>query len=96
MTQKFQFSNELESAMPGVSVEETFRGEVLFPENEEDESPTLLWLFRDGVECRVPPISVSQKDWREFEARCIQEARDQQWRDHLQQWRDHLKIIPKQ
>lgn len=85
MTQQFKFSNELTSVMPGVTVEETFTGQVQFPspENEEDESPVLLWLFRDGVECRVPPISVSQKDWAVFEQRCIQAARDQQWQDHL-------------
>ena len=88
MTQKFQFSNELESAMPGVSVEETFWGEVLFPENEEDESPTLLWLFRDGVECRVPPIAVSMRDWAKFEARCIRAARDQQYMESLKKERE--------
>lgn len=85
MTQQFKFSNELTSAMPGVTIEETFTGQVQFPSpgNEEDESPILLWLFRDGVECRVPPISVSPKEWAVFEARCIQEARDAQWQDHL-------------
>lgn len=73
--------------MPGVCVEETFTGQVQFPKNEEYEAPTLLWLFRDGVECRVPPISVSMADWAKFEARCIQAARDQQWQDHLKESR---------
>lgn len=85
MTQKFQFSHEIESALPGASIEETFWGEVYFPENEEDESPMILWLFRDGIECRVPPIGASMHDWAKFEARCIQAARDQQYLDSLKE-----------
>jgi hypothetical protein len=81
MIQKFQFSNELESAMPGVTVEETFRGEVLFPVDEEEEYPYVVTLFRDGVECVFPPNSVSKTEWRKFSDRCIQEARDAAWRE---------------
>jgi hypothetical protein len=83
MTQKFSISNELPSLMPGVTVEETFTGEVAFPPNEEDDEPYILILRRNGVECRVPPISVSMSDWERFEAVLIQAARDQQWHDHL-------------
>jgi hypothetical protein len=81
MTQLFQFSNELFSAIPGVTVEETFMGEVFFPHDEEEESPYVTALFRDGVERVVPPKSVSKTDWIKFEARCIQEARDAAWRE---------------
>lgn len=83
MIQNFKFSNEIESLMPGVTVEETFHGQVQFPADEEDEYPTILWLFRDGVECRVPPISVSMSDWAKFEAKLIQAARDQQYLESL-------------
>jgi len=79
MTQQFHFSNELQSAMPGVTITENFHGQVQFPGlelGEDTEDPVLLWLFRDGVECRIPPVSVSMAEWAAFEARCFQAARE--------------------
>lgn len=87
MVQNFNFSVELESLLPGVTIEETFAGQVMFPADEEDESPYILILFRDGVECRVPPIATSAKDWRKFEERVIQAARDQQYMEDLKKER---------
>lgn len=87
MVQNFNFSNELESLLPGVTIEETFAGQVMFPADEEDEAPYILILFRDGVECRVPPIATSVKDWRKFEVRVIQAARDQKYMEDLKKER---------
>ena len=84
MKQKFQFSNEIESALPGCQIEETFSGVVELFE-DDDTDPYILELYRDGVECAVPPRAVSIADWNAFESRCIQAARDTQWIEHLKE-----------
>lgn len=85
MIQNFNFSNELESLLPGVTIEETFTGQVMFPPYEED--PYILILFRDGVECRVPPIATSAADWHKFEVRVTQAAMDQKYMEDLKKER---------
>lgn len=76
MIKKFNFKVETPAAMPGVMHVEHFTGQVQFPdpENEECEQPQLLWLFRNGVECRTPPVSVGLNEWQIFQQRLFEEA----------------------
>lgn len=76
MIKNFNFTVETPAAMPGVMHTETFTGQVQFPtqENEEYEEPQILILFRNGVECRVPPVAVSIYEWAKFANRIFDEA----------------------
>jgi hypothetical protein len=79
MIQKFNFSIEIPSTMPGCWIEETFSGCCYIPKNDDDDWPALEQLFRNGVEIDFPPNGVSPNDWDKFETLCIQSALDAQW-----------------
>jgi hypothetical protein len=83
MIQKFNFSIEIPSTMPGYWIEETFSGCCYIPENDDDDPPALELLFRNGVEIDFPPIGISPNDWDKFETTCIQSALDAQWLQFL-------------
>ena len=69
--------------MPGHWIEETFSGCCYIPKNDDDDSPALELLFRNGVEIDFPPNGVSPNDWDKFETICIQSALDAQWLNYL-------------
>lgn len=83
MIQKFSFSIEISSTMPGCWIEETFSGCCYIPENDDDDPQALELLFRNGVEIDFPPNGVSPNDWDKFETLCIQSALDAQWLQFL-------------
>ncbi len=83
MLQKFKFSIEISSTMPGCWIEETFSGSCYLTENDDDDPPVLELLYRNDVQIDFPPNGVSPHDWEKFEKLCIQNAIETEWLEFI-------------